>query len=314
MGLRGHRALIRKTANDDLQNDIWRHMDKIVPSIVFNLEVPNEYHQTSVDRSATTTTMGNASSHEQTSPTSSTSPEQIELIERETTVINDNPPALAHIVLKDLFCRAHLNNIIVCVQPILTHLDNHSKWIPVDFPKFLFAEIMSSIKHHNSYLIIELLLGHLEKHFDQRNSAHIKTSIMNIIQDCMVFAAANTGAGSTMFASISRLLKFLKKSFQIFDSRRPTSTIDEHERNFQTAVINGIVNFAEKLPDFQMMEIMQFIITSLASLSQEYDENNSNSSSREANLRLQLLLLTTVKKVTSIFCSFFSFCFSNFNF
>jgi len=51
------------------------------------------------------------------------------------------------------------------------------------------------IQHHNSYLIIELLLGHLEKHFDQEDTANIKTSIMNVIQDCMVFAAANTGAG-----------------------------------------------------------------------------------------------------------------------
>jgi hypothetical protein len=43
--------------------------------------------------------------------------------------------------------------------------------------------------------VIELLLGHLEKHFNQEDAANIKTSIMNVIQDCMVFAAANTGAG-----------------------------------------------------------------------------------------------------------------------
>ena len=47
-------------------------------------------------------------------------PEQIELIERGTGIINDNPSALAEIVLRDLFCRAHRNNITACVQPILT--------------------------------------------------------------------------------------------------------------------------------------------------------------------------------------------------
>lgn len=45
LGLRGHHALIRKTANDELQNDVWKHMDKIVPSIVFNMEVREQDRQ-----------------------------------------------------------------------------------------------------------------------------------------------------------------------------------------------------------------------------------------------------------------------------
>jgi hypothetical protein len=49
-----------------------------------------------------------------------TTPEQIELIERGTAITNDNPAVLAEVVLRDLFCRAHLNNITACVQPILT--------------------------------------------------------------------------------------------------------------------------------------------------------------------------------------------------
>lgn len=47
LGLRGHHALIRKTANDELQNDVWKHMDKIVPSIVFNMEVRDQDRQSS---------------------------------------------------------------------------------------------------------------------------------------------------------------------------------------------------------------------------------------------------------------------------
>jgi len=49
-----------------------------------------------------------------------TTTEQIELIERGTGNANDNPAVLAETVLRDLFCRAHLNNINACVQPILT--------------------------------------------------------------------------------------------------------------------------------------------------------------------------------------------------
>ncbi len=39
LGLRGHHAFIRKTANDELQNDVWKYMDQIIPSIIFNMTV-----------------------------------------------------------------------------------------------------------------------------------------------------------------------------------------------------------------------------------------------------------------------------------
>ncbi|CAF4092046.1 unnamed protein product [Rotaria magnacalcarata] len=42
LGLRGHHALFRKTANDELQNDAWKHMDQIMPSIIFNMEVEEQ--------------------------------------------------------------------------------------------------------------------------------------------------------------------------------------------------------------------------------------------------------------------------------
>ena len=84
-----------------------------------------------------------------------------------------------------------------------------------------------------------------------------------------------------MFAGISRLLKFLKQSFQIQSSRqRSSSSADrQDEHQFQTAVVNGIGDFAEKLPDFQMMEIMQFIVTSLPSLNQGYEATTGESKS-----------------------------------
>ncbi|CAF0935787.1 unnamed protein product [Didymodactylos carnosus] len=94
LGLRGHHALIRKTANDELQNDVWRHMDKIVPSIIYNMNVKNSRPQDDLSQSVT--------------------PDQVELVEK------NDPSILAENVLRDLFCRAHLNNITACVQPILT--------------------------------------------------------------------------------------------------------------------------------------------------------------------------------------------------
>jgi hypothetical protein len=44
-----------------------------------------------------------------------------------------------------------------------------------------------------------------------------------------------------MFTGIARLLKFLKKSFQIQSSRNKISSPNnQDEQQFQTAVINGI--------------------------------------------------------------------------
>lgn len=40
-GIRGLQAVVRKTVSDDLVENIWeqQHMDKIVPSLLFNMQV-----------------------------------------------------------------------------------------------------------------------------------------------------------------------------------------------------------------------------------------------------------------------------------
>ena len=46
-GIQGLQAVVRKTVSDDLVENIWEsvHMDKIVPSLLFNMQVMyNEYY------------------------------------------------------------------------------------------------------------------------------------------------------------------------------------------------------------------------------------------------------------------------------
>lgn len=40
-GIQGLQAVVRKTVSDDLVENIWEsvHMDKIVPSLLFNMQV-----------------------------------------------------------------------------------------------------------------------------------------------------------------------------------------------------------------------------------------------------------------------------------
>lgn len=43
-GIKGLQGVVRKTVNDELQANIWdpQHMDKIVPSLLFNLQHAEE--------------------------------------------------------------------------------------------------------------------------------------------------------------------------------------------------------------------------------------------------------------------------------
>ncbi|CAF2126477.1 unnamed protein product [Rotaria magnacalcarata] len=275
LGLRGHHALFRKTANDELQNDAWKHMDQIMPSIIFNMEV-EEKNQS---QEATTTIV---------------SPENVTIKNEQMT--NEETSTLADILFRDIFNRAHSNtNISICVELILVHLDKNAKWIPGDFSKYIFSRIMNSIRHHNSYVVTDLLLNHLDDHLNIRDRTDIRTSIMNVIHDCLVFSAPNTGAGTTIFTGILNLLNFLKKSFRIELQRSKGSPKYPDEHKFQAAVISGIEDFAENLPDFQMMEIIQCIASSLSTLYQNTEEHTSDSNF--SNFRLQLLLLKTMQKI-----------------
>ncbi|CAF3189078.1 unnamed protein product [Rotaria socialis] len=212
LGLRGHHALFRKTANDELQNDAWKYMDQIVPSIIFNMEVAEQNQS----QEATTTTVSPAN-----------------VIIKNEQMTNEETSTLADIIFRDIFNRAHSNtNISICVQLILVHLDKNAKWIP----------------------------------------------------------------GTTIFTGMSNLLNFLKKSFRIELQRSKGSPKYPDEHKFQAAVISGIDDFAENLPDFQMMEIIQCIASSLPTLYQNTEEHASEFNS---NFRLQLLLLKTIQKITT---------------
>lgn len=46
-GIKGLQAVVRKTVSDELVESIWEpvHMDKIVPSLLFNMQVRKMYLQ-----------------------------------------------------------------------------------------------------------------------------------------------------------------------------------------------------------------------------------------------------------------------------
>ncbi|KAH0622936.1 hypothetical protein JD844_025865 [Phrynosoma platyrhinos] len=104
-GIKGLQGVVRKTVNDELQANIWdpQHMDKIVPSLLFNLQHVEE--------------------------TESRSPSPLQTTEKE----KENPAELAERCLRELLGRAAYGNIKNAIKPVLIHLDNHSLWEPKTF-------------------------------------------------------------------------------------------------------------------------------------------------------------------------------------
>uniref|UniRef100_A0A8C4H4E1 Protein EFR3 homolog B n=1 Tax=Dicentrarchus labrax TaxID=13489 RepID=A0A8C4H4E1_DICLA len=117
-GIKGLQGVVRKTVNDELQANIWdpQHMDKIVPSLLFNLQ--------SGER------------------TESRSPSPLQASEKE----KESPVDLTERCFRELLGRAAYGNIKNAVTPVLMHLDNHSLWEGKTFAVRCFKIIMYSIQ------------------------------------------------------------------------------------------------------------------------------------------------------------------------
>ncbi|KAK1333237.1 hypothetical protein QTO34_006777 [Cnephaeus nilssonii] len=161
-GIKGLQGVVRKTVNDELQANIWdpQHMDKIVPSLLFNLQHVEEAE--------------------------SRSPSPLQAPEKE----KENPAELAERCLRELLGRAAFGNIKNAIKPVLIHLDNHSLWEPKVFAIRCFKIIMYSIQPQHSHLVIQQLLGHLDA--NSRSAATVRAGIVEVLSEAAVIAATGS--------------------------------------------------------------------------------------------------------------------------
>ncbi|WAR24709.1 EFR3A-like protein [Mya arenaria] len=112
-GLKGIQGVVRKTITDELQVNIWEpiHMDKIVPSLLYNMHDPS-----------------------------------FPPVEVESPREEEHPAQVAETVFRDLICRASYNNLKPVLRPILLHMDNHSLWTPNTFVTRCFKIVMYSVQ------------------------------------------------------------------------------------------------------------------------------------------------------------------------
>uniref|UniRef100_A0A8B9RLF4 EFR3 homolog Bb (S. cerevisiae) n=1 Tax=Astyanax mexicanus TaxID=7994 RepID=A0A8B9RLF4_ASTMX len=276
-GIKGLQGVVRKTVNDELQANIWdpQHMDKIVPSLLFNLQ-PGE-------------------------GTESRSPSPLQASEGKE---KESPAELTERCFRELLGRAAYGNIKNAVTPVLMHLDNHSLWEGKTFAVRCFKIIMYSIQSQHSHLVIQQLLGHLDA--NSKTSATVRAGIVEVLLEAAAIAASGS-VGPTVLEVFNTLLRQLKLSvdYELTGSydctTMGTKTIKEHEeRQLQEAVIMTIGSFANTLPTYQRSEVMLFIMGKIPIPGMHPTLQPAGS---EADRLIQLMLLKSLRQVTTGFQS-----------
>ncbi|XP_053301514.1 protein EFR3 homolog B isoform X4 [Pleuronectes platessa] len=275
-GIKGLQGVVRKTVNDELQANIWdpQHMDKIVPSLLFNLQ-----------------------SGERTE--SSRSPSPLQASEKE----KESPVELTERCFRELLGRAAYGNIKNAITPVLMHLDNHSLWEGKTFAVRCFKIIMYSIQSQHSHLVIQQLLGHLDA--NSKNSATVRAGIVEVLLEAAAIAASGS-VGPTVLEVFNTLLRQLRLSVDYeltgsYDGNIGTKIIKAHEeRQLQEAVIRTIGSFANTLPTYQRSEVMLFIMGKIP-VPGGHLSLLSTGSGPEGTRMIQIMLLKSLVQVTAGF-------------
>ncbi|XP_060947195.1 protein EFR3 homolog B [Limanda limanda] len=274
-GIKGLQGVVRKTVNDELQANIWdpQHMDKIVPSLLFNLQ--------SGER------------------TESRSPSPLQASEKE----KESPVELTERCFRELLGRAAYGNIKNAITPVLMHLDNHSLWEGKTFAVRCFKIIMYSIQSQHSHLVIQQLLGHLDA--NSKNSATVRAGIVEVLLEAAAIAASGS-VGPTVLEVFNTLLRQLRLSVDYeltgsYDGNIGTKIIKAHEeRQLQEAVIRTIGSFANTLPTYQRSEVMLFIMGKIP-VPGVHLALLSTGSGPEGTRMIQIMLLKSLVQVTAGF-------------
>ncbi|XP_010732987.2 protein EFR3 homolog B isoform X3 [Larimichthys crocea] len=276
-GIKGLQGVVRKTVNDELQANIWdpQHMDKIVPSLLFNLQ--------SGER------------------TESRSPSPLQASEKE----KESPVELTERCFRELLGRAAYGNIKNAVTPVLMHLDNHSLWEGKTFAVRCFKIIMYSIQSQHSHLVIQQLLGHLDA--NSKNSATVRAGIVEVLLEAAAIAASGS-VGPTVLEVFNTLLRQLRLSvdYELTGSYEGSTNIGtkiikaHEERQLQEAVIRTIGSFANTLPTYQRSEVMLFIMGKIP-VPGVHPALSSTGSGPEGTRMIQVMLLKSLVQVTAGF-------------
>uniref|UniRef100_A0A2K6TEI0 Protein EFR3 homolog A n=1 Tax=Saimiri boliviensis boliviensis TaxID=39432 RepID=A0A2K6TEI0_SAIBB len=278
-GIRGIQGVVRKTVNDELRATIWepQHMDKIVPSLLFNMQKIEE-----VDS--------------RIGPPSSPS----------ATDKEENPAVLAENCFRELLGRATFGNMNNAVRPVFAHLDHHKLWDPNEFAVHCFKIIMYSIQAQYSHHVIQEILGHLDA--CKKDAPRVRAGIIQVLLEAVAIAAKGS-IGPTVLEVFNTLLKHLRLSVEfeaddlqggsVGSANLNTSSKDNDEKIVQNAIIQTIGFFGSNLPDYQRSEIMMFIMGKVPVFGTSTHTLDISQLGDLGTRRIQIMLLRSLLMVTS---------------
>ncbi|XP_067887852.1 protein EFR3 homolog A-like isoform X5 [Heterodontus francisci] len=272
-GIKGIQGVVRKTVNDELQTIIWepQHMDKIVPSLLFNMQKTED-------------------------PDSKNNPLSI----RRSADKDEDPAALAESCFRELLGRAAYGNMNNAIRPVLVHLDNHQLWDPNAFAVSCFKITMYSIQAQHSHHVIQQILRHLDTH--NKDSPRVRAGIVQVLLETVVIAAKGS-IGPTVLEVFNTLLKHLRLSVDFELSNEHSSTgilsTNNEEKVVQDTIIQTIGFFGSSLPDYQRSEIIMFIMGKVPIFDAGSHSLDSSHSGERGTRTIQVMLLRSLLMVTS---------------
>ncbi|CAE1178789.1 unnamed protein product [Acanthosepion pharaonis] len=209
-------------------------------------------------------------------------------LEPESPKEDDHPFSVAETTFRDLVCRASFGSIKSVLKPVLVHLDLHQLWVPNDFAVKCFKIIMYSIQAKYSYLVLQMLMSHLDNHL--KSDPMIKASIIDVLFQTVLIAAGGS-VGPSVLEVFDTLLRHLRVSV---DSKYQEAEKMAMERKFQEVIINTIGEFANNLPDYQKIDTMMFVLGKLPQKTSSEDYGTP-----PIDIQLQNMLLKTLLKVAT---------------
>uniref|UniRef100_A0A5S6QHJ9 Uncharacterized protein n=1 Tax=Trichuris muris TaxID=70415 RepID=A0A5S6QHJ9_TRIMR len=259
-GIKGLRGVVRKTASDDLQANIWekQHMDKIVPSLLYNMHDPMYANLDNTD----TTDQSSLSAVDN----------------------DDRPYQLADSCLRELIGKASFGNMKNALLPAANHFDLHHLWTPPKFAMSIFEAIIYSVQSQYSYVVIQMLNEHLDRH--GTDVAEVRCGIATVLFRIVVIAAKGS-VGPSIFEIFNSMLRHLRQSAEL--QSNDCGEANEQEKTYQDILINTMATFVDNSPDYQRVEIMVFIIGKLP----------SNTTDKLSDKFVQHVLMRTLHKVAT---------------
>uniref|UniRef100_A0A8D3EAZ8 EFR3 homolog Bb n=1 Tax=Scophthalmus maximus TaxID=52904 RepID=A0A8D3EAZ8_SCOMX len=267
-GIKGLQGVVRKTVNDELQANIWdpQHMDKIVPSLLFNLQTGEPICRGGGCRRGA---------------------------------------ELTELCFRELLGRAAYGNIKNAISPVLMHLDNHSLWEGKTFAVRCFKIIMYSIQSQHSHLVIQQLLGHLDAN-SKNSATVRAGIVEVLLEAAAIAASGSVGPTVLeVFNTLLRQLR-LSVDYELTGSYDGSTNIGtkiikaHEERQLQEAVIRTIGSFANTLPTYQRSEVMLFIMGKTP-VPGVHLPMPSTGSGPESTRMIQVMLLKSLVQVTAGF-------------